>query len=278
MISPNVRHQYVGGFRRRLPGTSASQRNIRLQIEYDGTNYAGWQLQSSRKKKTIQQVLEKTLRKILQEKIHLIVSGRTDSGVHALAQVANFKTSSKIPADRLRYALNGNLPADIVVSAAHDAALGFHSQFSAKSKAYRYCILNRPYPSALLRQGAYFYPHHLDTALMHKEARCLLGRHDFASFCASGSSVKTTIRTIKRISIRQAKAHQAGLPPGLLIIEIEGDGFLYNMVRNIAGTLIEIGRGRFGPGYLKKLLQAKNRKLAGPTAPARGLYLVEVNY
>lgn len=266
-------------------------RNIALEIEYDGTNYCGWQVQSSRKsqvsslkpKKSIQEVLEKTLRKVLQEKIHLAASGRTDAGVHAKAQVANFKTRSTIPSDKLQRALNGLLPADIAVTGVKDVSLDFHSRFGAKSKLYRYTILNRRYPSALLRNTAYFYPHPLDIRLMRKEARCLLGKHDFKSFCASGSSAKSTIRTIKRISIKvlTCDLQPATCDPedrSLIVIDIEADGFLYNMARNIVGTLIEIGRGKFPAGSLKKILKSRNRRFAGQTAPSRGLCLLKVGY
>jgi len=252
-------------------------RNFKLTIEYDGTNYAGWQVQKSctshvarRTSKTIQGTLEKTLFQILQEKIRLIASGRTDAGVHALAQVANFKTESKIALEKLQRALNGLLPEDITISGVEEASLDFHSRFDVKSKVYRYTILNRSYRSALLRDKVYFYPYPLNVKLMQKEARVLLGKHDFSAFQASGNSQQSSVRTIKKIKINQNK--------DLVYVEIEADGFLYNMVRNIVGTLIEIGRGRFHPGQLEKILQSKNRKFSGPTVPAKGLTLVKVNY
>lgn len=246
-------------------------RNLKITLEYDGENYCGWQTQHSRiKKPSIQQRLEKTLQKILQEKIKVIGSGRTDAGVHALGQVANFKTQSLLPLNKLKLALNALLPKDISVAKIEEAALTFHSRFSAKSKLYRYNILNQPYRSALLRRQTYFYSYPLNINLMRKEARCLLGRHDFKSFCASAGSSKYTVRAIKRIALKKNGP--------LITLEIEADGFLYNMVRNIVGTLIEIGRGKFPAGSLKKILLAKERKFAGPTIPARGLVLVKVNY
>lgn len=258
-------------------------RNIKLTIEYDGADYCGWQAQRGRQKKTIQETIEKALRKILQEKIKLIASGRTDAGVHAKAQVANFKTKSDITLQKLHRAINGNLPDDITVSKAAEVSLNFHSRFAAKSKVYRYIILNRPYPSALLKDKVYFYPYPLDIKLMRRVSRCLIGRHNFKSFCASGSSVKNTLRTIRRISVKRIGCNLQ--PPAcslkdasLVIIDIEADGFLYNMARNIVGTLIEIGRGRFSKGSLKNILAACNRKLAGPTVPAKGLCLMKVNY
>jgi len=252
-------------------------RNIKLTIEYDGTNYAGWQVQARVQKtehrvqkKTIQETIEKTLRKILQKRIKIIGSGRTDAGVHAQAQVANFKTASKITLEKLKRALNGNLPEDIKIIKIEEVTLDFHSRFYAKSKLYRYTILNRTHPSAFLRNTTYFYPHPLDSKLMQEEARPLLGRHNFSAFQACGSSVKDSVRTIKKVQIKKEG--------DLIYVDIEADGFLYNMVRNIVGTLIEIGRGKLPEGSAKKILLARNRKFAGPTLPAKGLCLLEVKY
>lgn len=245
-------------------------RNLRLEIEYDGSNYAGWQIQSKSRARTIQQVIEETLRSILQEKIKLIVSSRTDAGVHAKAQVVNFFTHSKISLPKLKLALNGVLPEDIKVIRIKNEALNFHSRFSAKSKLYRYTILNRDYSSPLLRNTVYFYPHPLDVKLMQKEASVLLGKHDFRAFQASQGKEKNPVKIIKKIDISQKD--------NFIYIDIEADGFLYNMVRNIVGTLIEIGRGRFAEGSLKKILRLKDRRLAGQTAPASGLCLLKVRY
>lgn len=244
-------------------------RNIKLKIEYEGTGYAGWQCQRPQVK-TIQQVLETALRRIFQRKIKIVASGRTDAGVHAICQVANFKVASNITPRKLQNALNGVLPDDIVITGVEDEGEGFNSRFSVKSKIYRYTILNRDYPSALLRKVSYFYPHRLDIRLMLKESRALLGRHNFSSFQASGSKVRSASRTIKKIRVFKDGS--------LVHIDIEADGFLYNMVRNIAGTLIEVGRGRFPAGSLKRILRLKDRRLAGPTAPARGLCLMKVRY
>lgn len=260
-------------------------RNLRAEIEYDGLAYCGWQVQNSRQlsavsyqRKSIQEIIEKSLSAILQERIHLIASGRTDAGVHALAQVVNFKTNSRIAVENLRKALNSLLPQDIKISKLLEAETGFHSRFSAKSKIYRYLILNQTHLSPFLQGKAYFYPHPLEIKLMAQAARCLIGKHDFKSFCASGSKVKTTVRSIKRITVKKTSCRLYNIGNRLVEIEIEAGGFLYNMVRNIAGTLIEVGRGRLKPGALKKVLLAKNRLLAGPTAPACGLYLVKVKY
>jgi tRNA pseudouridine38-40 synthase len=243
--------------------------NLKLTIEYDGTDYAGWQTQH-KKHKTIQQVIEDTLRVILQQDIKLIGSGRTDAGVHALGQVANFKTGSSIPPERLKKALNALLPKDIVICSVEEAEPLFHSRFAAKTKAYRYAILNRDYPSAILRARVHYCPHPLDIARMQKEAACLLGRHDFKAFQASSKKEKNPVKIIKKLAIRREG--------DIIYFDIEADGFLYNMVRNIVGTLIEIGRGRLKKGYLKRLLLSKDRRLAGPTAPAKGLCLMKVGY
>jgi len=261
-------------------------RNIKLIIEYDGTNYAGWQIQKSPQSivhspqtKTIQETIEKVLEKILQEKVKVTGSGRTDSGVHALAQTANFRTSSPLPVSKIQKALNSLLPKDISIKEAEEADKDFHSRYSAKSKTYRYFILNSETKSAFLNKYVWHIPYRLNVSLMRKEADTLSGRHDFKSFCASGSSVKTTVRTIKKISVKEALSPQlSALSSPAIIIEIEANGFLYNMVRNIVGTLVEIGRGRFKERDLKKILLARNRKQAGPTAPAQGLFLAEVKY
>lgn len=249
-------------------------RNIKLEVEYDGTNYCGWQVQRKSKNakacKSIQEVIEKTLQKILQEKIKLIASGRTDAGVHAKAQIANFKTNSNISCEKLQMALNGLLPKDITIARIEEKSFDFHSRFDAKSKVYRYTILNRSYPSALLRDTVYFYPYPLNIKLMQKASKVFLGLHDFKTFKAMDKEKRDTIRTIKRLLIKKDKA--------LIYIDIEANGFLHNMARNIVGTLIEVGRGKLTPNILKKILLYRDRRLSGPTAPAKGLCLIKVNY
>ena len=245
-------------------------RNIKFEIEYDGSNYAGWQIQPAGRGKTIQEVIEKKLRKILREEIKLIVSGRTDAGVHARAQVANFFTHSAIPLARLKIAINGLLPEDIKVIKASVEKPDFHSRFNAKSKVYRYTILNRNYSSPLSRSTVCFYPHPLDVKLMQKEARILLGKHNFSAFAAAKCRERNPEKEIKEIIVVKKK--------DLIYIDIEADGFLYNMVRNIVGTLIEIGRGKIAKGSLRKILLSRNRALAGQTAGARGLCLLKVKY
>ncbi len=244
-------------------------RNIKLTIEYDGTNYAGWQLQG-KKHRTIQEALEKALERILRKRIKITGSGRTDSGVHAKAQVANFKTDSGIAAEKIRLALNAVLPDDITVIKAEEAVLGFHSRFSAKSKVYRYTILNRPSRPTILRDMVYFLSYPLNLRLMRREAKILLGRHNFKSFQAADKEERGAVRTVKRLKITRDR--------DFIYIDIEADGFIYNMVRNIVGTLIDVGRGRLPEGSIKKILLAKNRRFAGPTVPAKGLCLLEVKY
>ncbi len=249
--------------------------NFKLEIEYDGSRYYGWQVQNNknasyRVNKTIQYALEKVLKKILQENIKLTVAGRTDSGAHAISQVANFKSSSRILLERLRWAINCLLPEDIKVTRIKNVPLDFNSRFSAKSKIYRYTILNRKYSSPLLASRVYFFHHPLDVKLMRREAKILLGRHNFKAFQAAEARARNPLRTIKSIKITKEK--------DFLYIDIEADSFLYNMVRNISGTLLDIGRGRFLKGSMRKILQSRNRRLAGPTLPAKGLCLMKVKY
>ena len=276
MILPHLRRKKVGGFRRQSKNR-ASQCNLKLQIEYDGTRYYGWQVQNNKSSspryshhRTIQYILEQVLKKILQEDVRLIVAGRTDAGVHALAQAANFKSRSKMPLGRLRWAINCLLPEDIKVTRIGRVPLDFNSRFDANSKLYRYTILNRKYSSPLLANRVYFVHYPLDLKLMRREARALLGRHNFTSFQATEERQRNPVRTIKRISIRKDKQ--------LIYIDIQADSFLYNMVRNIAGTLLEIGRGRFPAGSMARILEKRDRRLAGPTLPARGLCLVKIFY
>lgn len=251
-------------------------RNIKLTLEYDGTDFNGWQMQD-RSKRTVQGEIEKALSQILKKKTTVTGSGRTDSGVHAKAQTANFKTTSKMTPVQILKALNALLPEDVSVIAAQEVPLNFHARYSVKSKIYRYTILNRPTRSPLLRRESFFYPHPLNLSRMKKEAKFLVGRKDFKSFQASDSAIdeegrrgKNTVRTIRRLEIRKNG--------DFISIDIEANGFLYKMVRNIVGTLLEIGLGKRPMGSIQKILKAKNRKAAGQTAPAKGLYLMEVHY
>jgi len=243
-------------------------RNIKLTVEYDGTKYCGWQRQLNGI--SIQEVIEKALKRILRQDVKLTGAGRTDSGVHARGQVANFKTTSRLTAKEFLSALNKNLPKDIAVKKAEEVPFKFNARFEAKSKLYRYTILNSPIRSPLEIFYSRQYRDPLNVKLMKKEAKALLGRHNFSSFQASGNKTRSSTRHIYNISVKDNCGH--------IYIDIEADGFLYNMVRNIAGTLIEIGRGKLKQGDMKKILKAKDRSFAGPTAQAKGLCLLRVDY
>lgn len=243
-------------------------KNIKLIIEYDGTEYHGWQEQINAK--SVQKVIKDALNKITGEKIILHGAGRTDAGVHAFAQAANFLTNCNIPADRFKYALNGMLPDDIVVKLSEEVDLSFHARKSALSKEYVYKIMTGDSPSAIMARYAYYYPYKMDLDKIIKTSSYLIGKHDFASFKASGSSVKTSVRTIKSIKIKN--------DDGMIRFDIEADGFLYNMVRIIIGTLLMIDRKGYNKDYIEHILKSKDRSLAGPTVPAKGLYLYKVYY
>ncbi|MFA5087791.1 MAG: tRNA pseudouridine(38-40) synthase TruA [Candidatus Omnitrophota bacterium] len=260
-------------------------RNIKLTIEYAGTGFHGWQIQEARslpgnsktprKLRTVQGELEKTLQKILNEPIRLIGSGRTDSGVHALGQVANFKTRSKLTVDQILKATNARLPEDIAVLAVEEVRADFHAQYRARSKVYRYTILNRQAKCALSYRFCLWYPHSLNLTRMRREAKALIGKKDFKSFqCADPSRgaqrAADTIRTIKRLTIKRRN--------DFIDIDIEADGFLYKMVRSIVGSLLEVGRGAAAHGHFKKILQKRDRRVCGQTVPAKGLCLLAVHY
>jgi len=244
-------------------------RNIKLIIEYDGSDYQGWQRQKNTQK-TIQEIIEKALKRILQERVRLIASGRTDAGVHAVGQVANFKARTKIPSRKLKQALNSLLPDDIVITKVENVDLKFHSRFDAKSKIYRYTILNQKHPSALWRNFAYYLSYKLDVKKMQRAARFLLGQHDFSSFQAKDNRPRESIRVIKKIKVSRER--------NFIFIDIEANGFLYKMTRNIVGTLIEIGRKNQPLTSIKEILASRNRQSAGPTVPAGGLCLLKVKY
>lgn len=243
-------------------------RNIKLTIEYDGTNYHGWQSQQNAI--AVQDVVIKAIHKITGEEINLTGSSRTDTGVHAYGQVANFFTESRIPAEKFPFALNSALPEDISIKKAEEVNEGFHARFSAKGKKYRYLIYNSTFPSALMRNRAYFVPGKLNLDAMIQASEYFLGKHDFSAFRASGSDTKTSERTITGVSLKQAGE--------TIEFEIQGDGFLYNMVRIIAGTLIEVGAGRISASEIPDIIKGRDRRKAGRTAPAHGLYLVQVFY
>lgn len=243
-------------------------RNIKLTISYDGTRYAGWQ--SQKNAIAIQDVLERAIKTVTCQKAALVGSGRTDAGVHAIAQVANFKTGTRMPAARLMSAINAKLPEDIVVTKAEDVPRDFNAQKSAKSKLYRYAIYNKEHTDPFLRNYAHKCFYALDIRRMRKAAKIFLGRHDFAAFKAAGSGTRTSIRTIRRIDVEKKG--------DLIYIYIEANGFLYNMARSIAGTLVEAARGKISPDDVKSIIKKRKRRLCGPTLPAKGLCLVSVKY
>lgn len=242
-------------------------RNLKLTIQYDGTKYCGWQKQPN--SSGIQGTIEYAIYEITKEKVNIIGSGRTDAGVHALGQVANFKTNSNIPAARMPDALNAKLPKDISIIDCQEVSDDFHSRYSATGKIYRYLIYNKPYRSPLYKDISYHVRYDLDIEKMRVEAQSLLGTHEFKGFMSSGSSVKDTVRTIHNISIEESG--------DLIVLEVEGNGFLYNMVRIIVGTLVDIGRGRIDKP-LEEIIASQDRGEAGHTAPAHGLFLKKVHY
>ena len=244
-------------------------RTLKLILAYDGTQFSGWQIQRNAPR-TVQAILQRTLKDILGERVTVMASGRTDAGVHALAQVAHLKVANPMPCWKLQRALTHYLPPDLAVTKIEEALDGFHAQFDAKRKRYVYRIVNGPAVLPFERPYVHQVWVPLNVARMRKEAAALKGRHNFRSFQAAGRQVKDPRRTIHAIRVTKQGSR--------LTIEVEADGFLYNMVRNIVGTLLEIGRGRLPPGTMRHLLRARDRRLAGPTAPARGLCLVRVQY
>ena len=242
-------------------------RNVRLIIEYDGAPYHGWQVQPE--KETVQGVLQEKLKIFLHEKAALKVAGRTDSGVHASGQAANFKTNSELAPEKIQKALNSLLPQAIVIREVSYVPDEFDARASALSRLYRYSILNRGFRSVFLDRFTYFYPYSLRVSLIRKASGYLTGKHDFSSFCRGRH--QNPVKTITGIKISSDRE-------GLIYIDIEANAFLTNMVRIIAGTLLEAGRGRIASERLKDILEAKDRKLAGPTLPAKGLCLMKVIY
>lgn len=316
-------------------------RRILLQVAYDGTNYHGWQLQPNAA--TIEGELNRALCALTGEEIVVTGASRTDAGVHALGNVAVFDTTSRIPAEKFSYALNQRLPEDIVIQSSKQVADDFHPRHCDCRKTYEYDILNRTFPLPAYRNTAYFLYGTLNIEAMRRACQAFLGEHDFASFCAAGAQVQTTVRTIYSLEVECRPLTEAGtpVPPAsgeavnaadgkhgeqvqqaqsasgemlnaaagesdeqvqqaqpesgetaipaagganagsadqLLTIRVKGNGFLYNMVRIIAGTLVEVGRGHIKPEEVAGIIAAKDRAKAGPTAPARGLRLVEIEY
>jgi len=247
-------------------------RTIKLTLAYDGTAYAGWQIQSQGR--TVQEVIESTLAKITREPVRVTASGRTDAGVHALGQVVGFRTECRLPVEVFLRALNAALPRAIAVLEAAEAPEGFHATLHAKRKRYRYLIYDGPVRDVFRLRTAWHGPRDLDVEAMHRAAQALRGTHDFSSFETHGSERKTSVRTVFDISVRRGDEGD----PHLVAIEVEADGFLYNMVRTIVGTLVKVGRHARSEAWVAEVLAATDRRAAGPTAPPQGLFLMRVEY
>jgi len=256
-------------------------RTLKLTIAYDGTRYAGWQVQGSprhaadarrqrEQRPTIQGTLERVLHQILQEPVRVVASGRTDAGVHALAQVAHVRTRSSVSCERLLRSANQLLPLDIAVSRVEDVRGTFHARFRAIRKRYRYRLFTGAVVPPFIRPYVCLVRAPLDVASMRQEAAVLVGRHNFQAFARRSSTRRPATRTITAVQLRRRGSE--------LHLELEGNGFLHTMVRSIAGTLLDVGRGRLPPGSVRRMLRTGDRGLAGTTAPAQGLTLVSVAY
>lgn len=243
-------------------------KRVKLTVAYDGTNYCGWQVQPNGI--TVQEVLNQCLSEFTGENIETIGASRTDAGVHALGNVVVFDTEMRMPGDKFSFALNQRLPEDIRIQKSEEVDVDFHPRYVKSQKTYEYRILNCRFPIPTERFYSHFTYIPLDVDKMKEAASYLIGEHDFKSFCGTGAQVKTTVRTVKEIQIEKSGDR--------ITIRITGEGFLYNMVRIIAGTLMDIGGGLYPPEKMKEILEAKDRKKAGPTAPARGLTLMKIQY
>ena len=243
-------------------------KRVGLIVAYDGTNYCGWQVQPNGI--TIQGELNRCLSELLGEEIETIGASRTDAGVHAMGNVAVFDTETRMPGEKISYALNQRLPEDIRIQLSEEMPMDFHPRYCDSVKTYEYRILNRRFQIPTERLYSYFYHYKLDEKKMREATYYLIGRHDFASFCGAGAQVKSTVRTIRSVEVERFG--------DMVTIRISGEGFLYNMVRIIAGTLIEIGNGQYPPERMQEILDARDREWAGPTAPAKGLTLLGIQY
>lgn len=243
-------------------------RRIRLTVAYDGTNYCGWQIQPNGI--TIEEVLNKALSKMLGEPVAVIGASRTDSGVHAAGNVAVFDSRTRIPPERISYAINRHLPEDIVVVKSEEVPLDWHPRYRDCMKTYEYRILNAKIADPTRRLYTFFVSYKLNLENMRKAAAYLVGRHDFASFCSVHANVEDTVRVIHGLEIMPVEDE--------LRVRVTGSGFLYNMVRIIVGTLLRVGRGFYTPEQVREILESKNRRAAGVTAPPQGLKLVEIKY
>lgn len=243
-------------------------RRIKLIVAYDGTEYSGWQIQPEAP--TIEMYLDKAIHELTGENVHVIGASRTDAGVHAYGNVAVFDTESTIPGDRFTFALNRFLPDSIVIQDSWEVAGDFHPRHCNTRKTYEYRILNTAVPLPQKRNFTWHVAGSIDIEKMREAAAYIVGEHDFKSFCCVKTQAESTVRTIYSLEVLQEGSE--------IIIRIKGNGFLYNMVRIITGTLIQVGKGRFEPEYVKQMLEAKDRTVAGQTAPPQGLTLVGIEY
>ena len=244
-------------------------RNIKLTIEYDGKDFNGWQKQPN--KLNIQGNIENAIKEIIGEEVDLMASGRTDAGVHAVGQVANFKTNSNLPIEKFPIAINSKLKKSIRIKNAEEVSNDFHSRLSCKEKTYRYIINNSTMGTAIYRNLETHIPMKLDIAKMQEAVKYFEGTHDFKAFKASGTSSKSSIRTIYKAEVKE-------MPDERIWIELTGNGFLYNMVRIISGTLVEVGLGKIEPTNIQEIINSQKRENAGKTLPPQGLYLLKVEY
>jgi tRNA pseudouridine38-40 synthase len=245
-------------------------RNLKLILQYEGTQYQGWQSQGGKRGPTIQDILADKIEKITGARVKVIGAGRTDAGVHAKGQVANFRTEHSIDCSSLLRALNSIPPHDIIISSVEDVPEDFHAQFCALEKHYQYRILNRPIPDPFANRFSWHIRYKLDMNKMINAAHFFIGEKDFASFCGAKCGAKTTRRHLKELKISRNKS--------IITLDFLGNGFLRHMVRNIVGTLVEVGRGKIVPEDIEKIFAACDRRQAGPTAPAHGLFLMKVTY
>jgi len=250
-------------------GNPTQMRNIKLTIEYDGTGYHGWQIQQN--SPTIQGILQEKIGVITGEGISLIGSGRTDAGVHAIGQVANFRTESGISLEAIKRGVNSLLPDDIAIRRAEEVSDDFHARFSARSKLYEYRVLNSSVPSPIERNFSWHVSRRLDLGEMRKAAQMLLGTHDFSSFRSAQSDNLNPVRTLMTLEIRKRRNH-------MISIRVRANAFLKQMVRNVVGCLVDVGRGKLDPEDLGEILDARDRTEAGMAAPPHGLFLVKVEY
>lgn len=243
-------------------------KRVKLTIAYDGTNYCGWQIQDNGI--TVEEVINSKLSELLGEEVAVIGASRTDSGVHALGNVAVFDTDSRIPAEKMSYALNQRLPEDITIQKSEEVPLDFHPRFCNSTKTYEYSILNRRFDMPIYRLYTHFVYMPLDIEKMQQAAKYIVGEHDFKSFCSTRTQVENTVRTIYSLEVTSDN--------DIIRIRVSGSGFLYNMVRIIVGTLIKVGLNVYPPEYVLEILNKKDRTFAGPKAPAKGLTLIGIQY